>query len=260
MNFALYIKIARISLLFTIICFNISTPIKGKHFNAYISFLSKITIKINSLGNHTIFNSSFSNYPNSIIINNNNPLTNINSNILYLNDSFNTIELVWDNDLTTCEKMFSKCDKITEIDLSQFNGANVNKYNNMFEDCFSLTSIDISNLDTSSAKTMSYMFLNCSKIISLDLSSFNTHSVTNMSSMFSGCKSLKYLNISNFDTSKVKNMTEMFNDCRSLKSLDLSNFNTSSLLNMSFMFSECVNLSDINLNNFDTSNVVKDIL
>ena len=219
-----------ISLFFITIYFNITTSIKAEHNVVYTSNLSKIIIKINSTGEQNIFSSSFNNYPNSIIINNNNQLTNINSNTLSLNDPFNTIELIWENDLTNCEKMFSQCDKIIEIDLSQFNGANVLKYNNMFEDCFSLTSIIISNLNTSSANTMSYMFLNCSKIISLDLSSFNTHLVTKMELMFSGCKSLKYLNVSNFDTSKVKNMTLMFNDCRELKSLDLSNFYTPSLL------------------------------
>ena len=249
------IKMARISLFIIMVYYNCLTQIKGEHYNIYISFLSKITIKINSSGNQNIFYSSFNNYPDLVLINNNNQLTNINSNILNLNESSNVIELTWNNDLSTCEKMFYKCNKIAEVDLSQFNGTNVVKYNNMFEDCLSLTSINISNLDTSLAIDMSYMFLNCSNIISLDLSIFNTQSVTTMTYMFSGCKSLKYLNISNFNTSKVKNMTQMFHNCRALISLDLSNFYTPVLQEMSFMFAECQSLEYLNINNFNTSNV-----
>ena len=155
MKVVLIIKKIRISLFFIIIYCNNITPIKREHFNIYKFFLSKITIKINSSGNQKIFSSSFKNYPDIIIINNNDLKININSNSLNLFESSNTIELTWGNDLTTCEKMFSKCDKIEEIDLSQFKGKNVVKFNKMFEDCLSLTSIVISNLDTSSANDMS---------------------------------------------------------------------------------------------------------
>jgi len=254
MKFYLIIKKIPLSLFFIIIFFILIISIKGENNNMYSC---KITIKINSSGRQKFLSSAFENYPNFIIVNNNNRTTNMNSNILNLHELSNTIELFWNNDLTNCEKIFYGCENITEVDLSEFNGTNVNEYNNMFEDCISLTSINISNLDTSSAKNMSYMFFNCLNITSLDLSSFNTHLVTNMSSMFSGCESLKFLNISNFDTSKVINMTKMFNDCRSLESLDLSNFYTPSLINMNFIFAECENLTYINLNNFNTSNVVE---
>ena len=80
------------------------------------------------------------------------------------------IEFSWNNNLTSCEGMFSKCENIVEVDLSKFIGKKVKTFKKMFEDCFSLTSINLTNLDTSSAYDMSYMFLNCSKITSLDLS------------------------------------------------------------------------------------------
>ena len=202
-------KIIRISFCYILIYCNLIPSIKGEHYNTYISFLSKITIKINNIGNQQIFSSYYKNYLNSVVINNN-PLKSINSNTLELIDSPNIIELIWNNDLTTCEKMFNKCYGIIEVDLSQFIGIGITKYNYMFEDCVSLTAINISNLDTSKATDMSYMFNNCSNIISLDLSSFNTGSITTMTYMLSGCKSLKYLNISNFDTSKVNSMSQCF--------------------------------------------------
>ena len=256
MKGALTINNTRISFLFIILYMNVTTSIKREHFNAYISFQSKITIKINSSGNQQqIFYSSFKTFINSVKINENDPITRITTNKFDLTEPSNTIEITFKNTLTNCEKMFSKCDKIEEVDLSQFIGASMAKYNSMFEDCVSLTSVNLSNLNTSLATDMSSMFLNCSKIISLDLSSFNTLRVTNMKFMFSGCKSLKYINVSSFDTSTVTNMNSMFHNCRSLEVLDLSNFYTPSLQDFSFMFAECENLTYINLNNFNTSKV-----
>ena len=128
------INITPISLIFTIIYLKIAILIKRENCYIFFSYLSKITIKINSLGMQQIFSSDFNNFPDFIVINN--LITNINSNILDLSDSSNIIEMTWNNDLTSCEKMFSKCYKIEEVDLSQFIGEAVTKYNNMFEDCF----------------------------------------------------------------------------------------------------------------------------
>ena len=256
MKGTLIINTTRISFFIVILYTNVSTSIKKEHYKEYISNASKITIKINSSGEQKIFDSSLTGNRRPFSINvNNEPLIIIKPSI-FLNETFNIIELNWSTDLTNCAKIFYDCDKIEEVDLS-FIGIKVRNFNRMFEDCISLTSVILSNLDTSLSTDMSYMFLNCSKIQSLDLSSFNTHSVTNMIFMFSGCKSLKYINVSSFDTSKVNNMVHMFHNCRSLESLDLSNFNTPSLLNFSFMFAECQNLTYINLNKFNTSKVVE---
>ena len=134
------IKIIRISLFFILIHCNNIISIKREYYNKYISFLSKITIKINSINNQKIFYSSFKKYPSKVLVNN--QLKSISSNTLNLIDSPNIIELIWDNDLTTCEKLFYECHGIVEVDLSQFNGASVTNYN------ISLTSINILNLDT----------------------------------------------------------------------------------------------------------------
>ena len=154
MNFLLTIKKIRILLFFILIYCNITSTIKGEHYNSYITYLSKIIIKINSKGNQQIFSNSFSNFPDSVFINNN-PIDYQRTRTLDLNESSNTIELIYNNDLTTCSKMFSKCNKIVEIDLSQFNGVSVKSYNYMFENCASLTLINLSNLDTSSSTDMS---------------------------------------------------------------------------------------------------------
>ena len=76
------------------------------------SCLSKITIKINVSGNQKIFSSDYiSTRPNKVLLNGNS-ITLQNSNEYTFSSSLNTIELIWDNDLTSCSKLFSGCSKI----------------------------------------------------------------------------------------------------------------------------------------------------
>ena len=51
---------------------------------------------------------------------------------------------------------------------------------NMFNDCEKLTSIDVSNFDTSYVTDMSNMFSYCYNLTSIDVSNFNTSNVTYM--------------------------------------------------------------------------------
>ena len=92
---------------------------------------------------------------------------------------------------------------------------------NMFSGCQDIVSIDLSNLDTSKVKGMSNMFSGCSSLQSLDLSNLDTSKVEDMSNMFNGCSSLQSLDLSNLDTSKVTQMYNMFSGCSSLQSLNL---------------------------------------
>ena len=66
----------------------------------------------------------------------------------------------------------------------------------MFEDCNKLSSLDLSNFNTTKVKDMSSMFKNCQVLSSLDLSNFNTTKVENMSGMFSGCSMLQTIYVS----------------------------------------------------------------
>jgi len=241
-------------LLLIFICLITSSFSKKDSYITLTSCLSKIILKINVSGNQKVLSSD---YKPDLVLLNGSSITLPNSNEYNFSSSFNIIGLIWNNDLTSCTKMFSGCAKIIEIDLTQFNGNNVISFNNMFENCSSLTSINISNLDTSAANDMSYMFYNCSNIKSLDLSSFNTHLVTKMDYMFSGCESLEYLNISSFITPKLINIIRMFHNCKLLRSLDLSNFNTSLVTNMNMVFENCENLIYLDIKSFNTSKVTE---
>ena len=72
----------------------------------------------------------------------------------------------------------------------------------MFCDCNKLTSLNLSNFNTNNVNNMSYMFSFCSSLTSLNLSNFNTNNVKDMINMFSGvnkknckliCKNKKFL-------------------------------------------------------------------
>ena len=161
------------------------------------------------------------------------------------------ITLIWKYELTSTAEMFSGCDGITEIDLSEFDASKVTNMSFMFYNCSSLTSLNFLDINTSNVKDMSGMFCNCSSLTSLNLFNFDTSNVENMEYMFAGCPSLSYLNLSNFDTTNVENMNSLFMDCSSLTSMNLSNFQISKDVDKTNMFYGCSLLSYLILSNFD---------
>ena len=104
----------------------------------------------------------------------------------------------------------------------------------LFSKCNFLTNIDLSNFNTQNVSDMGGMFYGCKSLKNLNISNFNTQNVTNMNGLFYDCQSLINLNLSNFNTQNVTNMRDMFSNCRSLTNLNLSNFNTQNVTNMSF--------------------------
>jgi surface protein len=119
--------------------------------------------------------------------------------------------------------------------------------NRMFSECSSLTNLNLSNFNTQNVTDMSWMFYNCSSLTNLKLSNFNTQNVTNMSLMFSECSSLTNLNLSNFNTQNVTDMNNMFFECSSLINLNLSNFNNQNVTGMSKIFYNCKSLEKENI-------------
>ena len=156
---------------------------------------------------------------------------------------------------TSMTYMFYKCSKLTSLDVSRFDTANVTTMAFMFYYCSNLTSLDVSGFDTSKVTSMSYIFGDCSSLTSLDLSGFVTSKVTNMASMFTNCSNLTSLDVSEFDTLNVTNMSWMFSYCRGLTSLDVSGFDTSKVTDMLSMFYNCSKLTSLNVSGFDTSKV-----
>ena len=153
---------------------------------------------------------------------------------------------------------FSQCTNLTSVKGATTNStSNVTTMANMFYSCQRLKELDLTNFDTSKVTDMNHMLFKAG-VQEIDLSSFNTSSVTNMSAMFGQCGFLTKVNLSSFNTSKVTNMTEMFIDCSDLTNLDLSKFKTSKVTYMNEMFSNCTSLKSLKVSalNFNTVNVI----
>ena len=83
--------------------------------------------------------------------------------------------------------------------------------NYMFTECNEIKLLDLSNFITDNVKDMSFLFSDCFKLKEIKgINNFKTSKVVNMESMFNSCKELEYLDLSNFNTSNVKNMKLMF--------------------------------------------------
>ena len=160
-----------------------------------------------------------------------------------------TIKYILLKKITTCKKMFLKCDHILSIDLSNFDSSEVTDTSLMFINCFSLEEINFGNFKTTKVANMEGMFECCANLKSLDLSSFDTSNVENMNSMFTVCASLKELNVLNFNTEKVKDMNSIFAGVINLTSLDLSSFSSDNLEIINFMFKNTFNLKSIKFSN-----------
>ena len=152
-----------------------------------------------------------------------------------LNNEINDIKIIFNNPISTANKMFYQGENIIEINLTKFDTSQVTNMNSMFSSCSSLISLDLSNFNTSQVINMNSMFSNCSSLISLNISNFDTSQVIDMGSMFKRCSSLKSLNLSRFNISTVNNMSLMCGESL-LNYLDLSNFNMSKINYISRMF------------------------
>lgn len=153
------------------------------------------------------------------------------------------------------QRMFFRCENLKTINVSGFDTSQVTKMESMFSCCKRLKQLDISRFDTSQVTDMEGMFSGCEQIEQLDISVFDTSQVTDMAFMFSGCKRLKQLDISRFDTSQVTDMENMFEDCRQLRQLDISGFDTSQVTNMNFMFKDCKQLKQLDISGFNISRI-----
>ena len=214
---------------------------------------SEIKIRVKGKGDMNILFNSFTPLPSVIYVDN---VENPPSKSIYKsNEGEYEVIMKFGTAITSCEKMFSGCNYITEVDLSNFDTSNINNMENMFYGCTNLESINFGNFDTSSVTSMGHLFHNCKILKSLDLSKFHTSKTENMCMMFYNCNSLKFLDVSSFDTSSVTTMNSMFYKCSQLTSLNLLKFDTSSVSTMYDMFYGCSELSYLNLSKFDTSKV-----
>ena len=150
----------------------------------------------------------------------------LKTGIKFGNSTFSAMPytLICDSGVTDMNNMFSYCENLTTLDVSNFDTINVTNMKSMFRSCSNLTTLDVSNFNTSKVTDMSYMFSSI-RLTTLDLSNFNTINVTNMNNMFLLCRNLTTLDLSNFNTSNVTYMNYMIQVCNSLTTVKVINCN-----------------------------------
>ena len=169
-----------LSIIVSILVFNLVVPnILAENIDPNYSL---IVLIINSTGNISLFHSGYcvNHAPNPDEIYINDIKQTIINSYYYLNNTENTIKLIWKNTIYSTSCMFSGCSQINEINLSNFISSKVTVTDNMFRECKLLSVLNLSNFDTSKVTNMGNMFYNCRSLVSLNLSNFNTSKVTSM--------------------------------------------------------------------------------
>ena len=82
--------------------------------------------------------------------------------------------------------MFSGCEAVKEINISNFDTKNVRYMQSMFSGCKAIKEINGLNFDTENVKFMDYMFHKCSSLKLIDISNFTFENVF-VEYMFSNC-------------------------------------------------------------------------
>jgi len=192
------------------------------------------------------------------------------------------------SNVTTLERAFDRCTKVTALDISGWDVSKVESMDRTFQCCAALDSLDLSGWDVSSCKTfrcmfqgnasvgdtaivsigdvsnwntssvedMAYMFTRCTKLKSLDLSGWDVSNVTSMQQMFVSCLTLTSIgDTSGWVASKCQSVNWMFGDCEELRSLELTKFITNACTDMTRMFQNCTNLEQVSCAEWDTSHV-----
>ena len=137
---------------------------------------NEIMLIIKEKGLQTLFNETYT--PKGITINN---VTQTQIEYKYeLTEPENRILITWANSLPTCERLFYNLENITYIDLSNFDGSEVNTMHEMFSGCTNLKSINLNILETPIVKNMENLFYNCTSLESVNVSNLNTISVRTM--------------------------------------------------------------------------------
>ena len=143
--------------------------------------LSEIILTIEGTGKQQILSNSFNILP-----------TKVKGDCYLMNDkkyvecqkNENIVNIFFDKEINSAEKMFTDLKNIKSIDLSKFDSSKINNMNEMFSNCYKLEYINLDNFNTSSVSNMNGIFRHCESLKFLNLASFNTEHVIYMFNMF----------------------------------------------------------------------------
>ena len=125
-----------------------------------------------------------------------------------LSEVINNVISTTNNELiSNANYMFSGCEKILEIDFTQFRSDEIVTMSHMFDGCTSL--IKIKGLSTKNVRNFSYLFNHCISLKDLDnISMITTQNDLQIDTkyMFADCQNLETIDLNKF---KVKNIVDM---------------------------------------------------
>ena len=151
--------------------------------------------------------------------------------------------------------IFNDCEKLSNINVSNWNVSNVTSTEKAFANNFLLKSLDLSNWDMSNCENSQMMFYSDTALTSIgNTSNWNVSKITTTHSMFEGCSKLQSLNTSKWVFSNLTNADSMFSNCQVLTKLDTSNWGMGKVINFGFLFNNCYALTSLNVSKWDTSN------
>ena len=148
--------------------------------------------------------------------------------------------------LTSTAWWFWECENLVSIEgIRNLHTDNVRAMDRMFFRCYKLENLDVSGFNTENVIEIGSMFEHCEKLKNIDVSRFNTSKIGNLGGLFAYCYELESVDLSGFNTESAYYMYGMFHECRKLKSLDLSSFDTRNVNGMGKMFEGCSELTTI---------------
>jgi surface protein len=146
-------------------------------------------------------------------------------------------------------------DKITSLDLSNFDTENVTDFSHMFENRKALVNLNLSGFKGTNATNITNMLTGLTGLTTLNIQNFNTPKITSLDNFFGDLNALTSLDLSGWDTRNVTSLYQTFYRCRKLNSLDLSSWNVLKVVSMNRTFTGTVNLKSLDLSGWDTRNV-----
>lgn len=182
------------------------------------------------------------------------------SHVIKINSLFSSCDNLETVDITNmnmrnvqiASNLFYQCTSLKKADMSNINASSLTDAGFMFSGCTSLETVNLYKANLNNAKNLYGMFYDCKKLITVNMDGVIAGNIQNTGSMFYGCLVLESINLSSISTETITYMYQTFYNCESLKNIDISGLSTNNVTNFSNMFAGCNNLKTLNAH-IDTS-------
>jgi len=147
------------------------------------------------------------------------------------------------------QEMFSQCQNLRAIDLSNFSFEKAKNLNRMFFNCSNLENLILPKNEIAiNIEDISFMFSGCNKLKIIDLSGISLRNIKDISYIFYNCTNLENIIFANDESiNKIEQMSGAFYNCYNLKSIDLSKININLVTDLDYLFYSCSSLETIKL-------------